>query len=124
MTTTMRFIKDIFGVSDSHTFSRDIGIDGRNVFVRESVHVTYIVNPNRITIKLPAFGTPAYDDDSNYLGEIPQYIVTFEPKVSEIAAATAAAKKRYPNSCFSAYINKIIDVGVRSYERYYGTIRN
>ena len=123
MTNAIRYIKDIFGVGDSHTFSRDIGIDGRMI-ARESVHVTYIINAKRITIKLPAFGTPAYDGDSNYMGEIPQYIVTFEPKFSEISAATAEVKKRYPNSCFGNYINKIIDVGIRNYERYYGTIRN
>lgn len=123
MENIRRYIEDVFGNNDSYEFRRDIGID--NKFIpKNSIQATYMINPKRITIRMPYFSTPYYIEDSNYIGEAAQSIITFEPKLSAIAAASAAATEHYSHCSFAPYINKIIDIGVKCYERRYGTIRN
>lgn len=119
-----RFINDVFGNNNNHEFRRDIGIDGRMIMSKHSVQVYYMVNPKRITIKMPSFSVPYFTEDRKHIGEMPQQVITFEPNLKDIAEATAEARQQFKDCCFSDYIGKIIDIGVKAYETRYGTIRN
>jgi len=83
--------------------------------------VHYMINPNRITIWLPAFSVVEVD---GYLGSRSQDCISFRPERKEIIGAIKAAKATYAKDyLFGGNINKIIDIAIKTYEHHYGTIR-
>jgi hypothetical protein len=110
----MKTLNDVYG-NGCQDFMKTIRCNGSSV----SIH--YIINPNRITIFLPAYSVPEVD---GYIGYRRQDCISFRPERKEIIGAIKAAKATYGKDYFfGGYVNKIIDISIKTYEHHYGTIR-
>ena len=121
---TTKYVDNIYGSVkdgnfDCHTIHKDIRTDG-NIFHYHCVHVEICVTQKRISIFMPSYEMPRYEDDNNaYLIERKQFGFTFEPTKASIAKASKAAAERFPDY----NVGKVIDAAIRYYENHYGTIR-